>query len=600
MTNMTINKYKTQPYKHQLDYLTKFGRSKVAALLADMGTGKSWMIINNVADLWASNDCDAVFILAPSGVHTNWTRLEIPKHMPDWVQYKAVAWKTDATKKFKAELDELYVPKERQLRIFTMNWEGLQHKRSFEEALKFCSLSRRLMIVCDESDAVKNPATARYKALIKLKKFSYWRRIMSGTPINNSPFDAFSQFSFLDENILQTTSYYEFKTEYAEMMASESRLIQKIAKNKVPWRNVEIKKLFTSAIDIVDIIYRQSRDGALSTAANNVLLSVQNGDYDSIPEYNEKLRGLFNPDTQSAAKTECLKMMVEMDKIVVAHKEAVHRTSSSKRMPQIVDTDKKTGRKKYKNLDRLSRLIAPHSFRVLKTECLDLPEKIYKTAFFDLTKEQTEAYKKAEDECRIVFEGQETPFSKLTAVIKLAQITSGYYIHPLATEPVRIAGGSPKLDLLASRVESIVNSGEKAIVWARYTTEIKDIVARLRADGHNVVEYYGDIKKTERIEAIEEFENGSADIFVGNQQAGGTGITLVAASYVIYFSNSFSLRDRLQSEDRAHRIGQKKNVTYINLIASGTIDEAIVGALMNKQDVADTIINKGLKLFSQS
>jgi len=90
----------------------------------------------------------------------------------------------------------------------------------------------------------------------------------------------------------------------------------------------------------------------------------------------------------------------------------------------------------------------------------------------------------------------------------------------------------------------------------------------------------------------------NVDLFIGNQQAGGTGITLVAASYVIYYSNDFSLRNRLQSEDRAHRIGQTKNVVYINLVGEKTIDEAVVGALMNKKDVADTIIDKGLKLFS--
>ena len=67
---------------------------------------------------------------------------------------------------------------------------------------------------------------------------------------------------------------------------------------------------------------------------------------------------------------------------------------------------------------------------------------------------------------------------------------------------------------------------------------------------------------------------------------------------MIYFSNNFSLRDRLQSEDRAHRIGQTKNVTYINIAAKGTIDEAVIKALTSKKDVADTIIDKGLKLFT--
>jgi SNF2 family DNA or RNA helicase len=592
------SKFKTKPYKHQLECLNKFGRRKYFALLADMGTGKSWIIINNVADLWSSGDCDSVLVLAPSGVHTNWTRLELPKHMPDWVRYKAVAWKPDKSKKYRSELDALYAPSGSALRVLTMNWEALQHKSGIDEAIKFAQTSSKLMIVCDESDAIKNPTTTRAKNLNKLKKLSTWRRIMSGTPINNSPFDAFNQFSFLDENILQTTSFYAFKAEYAEMVDNNSRIIQKIAKTKVPWRRAEIEKMYLTASDIITLI-NKSRSTSLITAANNISLAIQMSDYEELPELTEKLRNQFNPNVQNGAKTEVLKMLAALDKIATDHTAEVHRTSSSKRMPQIVDVDKRTGKKKFKNLDKLSRLIAPHSFRVTKDECLDLPDKVYKTAFFKLTAEQEEIYKKAKEECRLEFEGENTPFSKLTAITKLAQITSGYYIHPLSAEPVKIPGDNPKLDLLENRVESIVNAGEKAIIWARYTTEIKDISGRLKAAGFNCVEYYGEIKKTDRIGAIDAFENGDADVFIGNQQAGGTGITLVAASYVIYFSNNFSLSNRLQSEDRAHRIGQTKSVTYINIVAEGTIDEIVVKCLMDKKDVADTIINKGLKLFSE-
>jgi len=95
--------------------------------------------------------------------------------------------------------------------------------------------------------------------------------------------------------------------------------------------------------------------------------------------------------------------------------------------------------------------MAPHSFRVLKEDCLDLPEKIYKTIFFELTKTQLDIYKKAEKECRLLFENEETIFTKLVAITKLAQITSGYYIHPLSESPVRIEGVNPKLELMIGR-----------------------------------------------------------------------------------------------------------------------------------------------------
>lgn len=497
-----LSKFKTQPYRHQLECLNKHGRQQAFALIAEMGTGKTWIIINNVADLWSSEDCDAVLVLAPNGVHTNWTRLELPKHMPDWVRYRAAAWVSAPTKREKVELDSLFeAPHSGELRILTMNHEALQTKRGVEFAERFCLTGRRVMIVADESDAYKNPTAARTKALMKLRRLSYWRRIMSGTPINNAPFDLFSQFSFLDEHILGTTSFYAFKAEYADMLQQGNPLL-----------------------------------------------------------------------------------------------EAIKKRSGSRFTPQVVALGV-GGRPKYRNLEGLSKLIAPHSFRALKKDCLDLPNKIYKTLLFSMTPKQIEIYKKAEQECRLVFMNEETPFNKLVAVTKLAQITSGYYIHPLSEEPVRIEGGNPKLDLLVERVGKIVEAGEKVIVWARYRIEIEDICARLRAEGIELVEYHGGVKKGDRIDAIEAFERGAASVFVGNQQAGGTGITLVAASYVIYFSNNFSLRDRLQSEDRAHRIGQAKNVTYINIAAKGTIDEVVIRALTSKKDVADTIIDRGLALF---
>lgn len=501
--DFNAGKFKTQPYKHQLECLNKFGRQQAFALLAEMGTGKTWIVINNIADLWASGDCGGVLVLAPNGVHTNWTRLELPKHMPDWCRYRSAAWVSTPNKREKEDLEKLFAdPGIGELRILTMNHEALQTKRGMEFAEKFLLCCHRSMIVADESDAYKNPTALRTKNLMKLRKFSHWRRIMSGTPINNAPFDAFSQFSFLDEHILGTTSFYAFKAEYAEML----------------------------------------QDG-------NPLLT------------------------------------------------AIKKRSGSRFTPQVVARGA-GGRPKYRNLDKLSRLIAPHSFRVLKRDCLDLPDKIYKTLVFSMTREQIEVYKKAEEECRIVFQNEETPFNKLVAVTKLAQITSGYYIHPLSEEPVRIEGENPKLELLAERVQKVIEAGEKVIIWARYRIEIEDIVARLSKEGISCVEYHGGVKKGDRIDAIEAFERGEAQVFVGNQQAGGTGITLVAASYVIYFSNNFSLRDRLQSEDRAHRIGQTRNVTYINIAAKGTIDEAVIKALTSKKDVADTIIDKGLALFS--
>lgn len=597
-SDQQLGKFKTKPFDHQLVCLNKHGRSQTFALLAEQGTGKTWIIINNAADLWASGDCDALFVLAPNGVHTNWTRLEFPRHMPDWVRWRAADWVTNGNKKEQAAIESLYDDTAGGLRVLTMNWEALQTKKGFAAAERFCRCSRRLMIACDESDSAKNPKALRTKALMKLKKYSYWRRIMTGTMINNSPFDAFSQYSFLDESILGTTSYYAFKAEYAEMLPEDDYLLGHIIGKKIKM-DYGSQEMIKANIHEIFLILKANGRQTLTDVGLAMLQANESGNYKGILSCNEQLRQMFAPGV-SSKKSRCLFLMAENDQCLAGHLRRVATAMSPGRLPQIVEQDKKTGRPKYRNLDKLSALIAPHSFRVLKKDCLDLPDKIYKTLFFDLTKEQKIVYKKAEDECRIVFEGEETPFAKLVAVTKLAQITSGYYIHPLADEPVRIKGENPKLDLLAERVNKIVEAEEKVIIWARYRIEIEDIVQRLKAEGHNCAQYHGGINKVDRTTAIENFEHGSVSVFVGNQKAGGTGITLIAASYVIYFSNDFSLRARLQSEDRAHRIGQTKNVTYINIVGKDTIDEVVTYALLNKQDVAETIVDKGFKLLENN
>lgn len=490
------NRFKTTPYKHQLDCLNRFGRREFFALCADPGTGKTWIMINNLADLYASDDVDAALIFAPNGVHENWTRLEIPKHMPDWVPHKAHAWVSGGGKKSAKKLfDFMNYDGKRMLKILTMNWAALTTMRGREVIEAFCNAHHKLAIICDESDAIKNPSAVRTKALMKLKKRARYRRIVTGTPVNNSPFDLFTQYTFLDDGILQTTNFYAFRSTYADIL------------------------------------------------------------------------GARHPLTVAAM-----------------------RSSGAKFPPQLVARDR-NGRPMYRDLDKLHALIEPHTFRVTKEQCLDLPEKVYSNSFFDLTPEQSDVYEKAEQECRLVFEDHVSAFTKLVAVGKLSQICSGYFLHPQADEPVRIPGENPKLKMLIERVTNLVERGEKIIIWARYRIEIADIVIALREAEIAFVEYHGGVSDSDRKTAIDSFENGSAMVFVGNQQTAGVGITLIAASNVIYFSNSFSLRDRVQSEDRAHRIGQAKTVTYINLVAKDTIDEKIVATLSQKKSVADAIID---------
>lgn len=503
-------KLKTQPYQHQALCLELHGERTAFALTADMGTGKTWIVLVNLAQLYVTKRCDAALVLAPNGVHTNWIRKELPKHMPEDVPYIAAAWGHRVTEQ--RYIENALMKPTAPLRILTMNWEAMATKDGFGVAARFCESAKHLAIICDESDWMKSPTAIRTKNLFKLRGYSRWRRIMTGTPFDGTPFAAFAQYNFLDPDILRCQNYTAFKAEYAYTMHKHHPLVQHIVKkNKLKWA------------------------------------------------------------------------------------------------PQLIERDGE-GRPRYKNLDQLAQRIGPYTFRVLKKDCLDLPEKLYKTVLFKLTDEQKRIYKKAEKECRLEFDGEETPFVKLAIATKLSQVTSGYYLHPFANEPVRIEGKNPKLELLEQWISSIVKAGHQLIIWARYTVQIHDIAAmiqgiRIEDDEGNehpiaFVTYFGETGRDERTTAIDDFESGKARVFVGNQQAGGSGITLVAASYMIYFSNNFSMRDRLQSEDRAHRIGQAKNLTIIDIVAEGTVDEEVVDALVAKKDVSEVIQNLAQRVMA--
>lgn len=247
------------------------------------------------------------------------------------------------------------------------------------------------------------------------------------------------------------------------------------------------------------------------------------------------------------------------------------------------------GTPRWRNLDKLQRLLEPHCYRVLKKDCLDLPEKIYKTFSFELAAEQQRQYNKLRDELRLELDDQtELPVRDLAALVKLQQITSGFVMVPNGGVQ-HIPDGNTRLKALLEVVEDIDG---QFIVWARFREELAAIAAALRASGVTVVEYHGGTDRAAREAAVAAFQQGQARAFVGQPQSAGIGLTLTAAETVVYHSNDFSLETRLQSEDRAHRIGTKKNVVYIDLVAEGTIDEKISRNLRLKRSVADAILDK--------
>ncbi len=476
---------KTKPMKHQVTAQKLLQENpEYYALAAEQGTGKTWMILDEIERRYTAGELEAILIIAPKGVHTNWVLREIPKHLScDCV---AVAWTSGNTQKKWRRLDRLLTEGRGRLVAFTMNVDAVNTAKGLEYALKFVN-AYKTMVAIDESQRIKNPAAKRTKQVIAIGEKAKARRILSGTIIANSPLDIFSQYEFLRPGLLGTTNYYAFKAEYAEILPANHPMVRQI-------------------------------------------------------------------------------------------------TAKSRWTPQVVKKDE-NGNSVFRNLDKLQNLLKPVTFRVLKSECLDLPEKIYKTMSFELSRTQMERYKALKrDRSWYRENGTFDKFISLTVITKLQQLTSGFIIEE--GEPRHLVEGESRMDMLK---EILTDTTGQVIIWARFRAEI-DAIRKALKGTHSSVEYHGGTSAAEREAAVNNFQNGTAQIFVANPAAAGTGLTLTAANTAIYFSNSFSLEQRLQSEDRCHRIGTHAPVVYIDLVAQDTIDERIAAALQSKKITAELIL----------
>ena len=247
----------------------------------------------------------------------------------------------------------------------------------------------------------------------------------------------------------------------------------------------------------------------------------------------------------------------------------------------------------FKNLGELSDKLKPFSYRVLKEDCLDLPDKIYMKRNIKLSSDQLKVYDQMKKEALAVLNGKKvTTVNALTQLMRLHQITCGHFT----------ADDGSTQSLPNNRIKELMNVLEetegKAIIWAHYQYDITNIikeVVKVHGPG-SIVDYYGLTPQDERQSNIKKFQDDPKCRFiVGTPSTGGYGITLTAANTVIYYSNGYDLEKRLQSEDRAHRIGQKKSVTYVDLMCDETVDAKIVKALRKKINIASEVLGEELK-----
>ncbi len=251
----------------------------------------------------------------------------------------------------------------------------------------------------------------------------------------------------------------------------------------------------------------------------------------------------------------------------------------------------------YKNIENLMRKIYSVAIRFTKDRCLNLPPKIYEKRNAIMDDESSKKYREFEKECVAEFDGKTIVAQiAMSKMMKLSQITGGF-IYEQGPDGKKIATHDLKKNPKLADLEDILDEvlPKKVIIWCRFTRELELVSALLAKKKIKCVSISGSVKKADRATAVHTFQNdNTCKVFLGQVSTAGFGITLTAAEVVIYYSNSYSYEERVQSEDRCHRIGLKHSVTYIDLVAvlangRKTIDHDILEIVQNKARFANEV-----------
>lgn len=433
--------------------------------LFEMGCGKTLTTIAVAGALYNLGKIDRVLVVAPTSVCSVWPH--------DLNQFAAFPWEArvllgDKKKRLKA-LNELENWPFKALRIAVINYESTHRDGIFEALAAY----KPDLIVCDESQRIKNPSAAQSKALHKLGDAAPFRMILSGTPVQNNAVDLYSQYRFLDPAVYGA-NFYAFKNRYCIM-----------------------------------------------------------GGYGQ---------------------------------------------------HQIVG---------YRNMDELVEKEHSVAYRVTKEECLDLPQQTFINRYVQFTDAEQAIYEQLRKSSFLELETGEnvTATTILTMYLRLMQLTGGFLTADESTRPKQV--NTAKLDALADIVDDyVVDAGKKLVIFARFRAEIAAIENLLRLRKIQYGSIYGDVPMEERGKIVEDFQtNPDTKVFVAQIQTAGLGITLHAASTAVFYSYDYNYANYAQALARIHRIGQRLPVTYIHLVVDGSIDEKILAALENKEDMAKTVVD---------
>jgi hypothetical protein len=439
-----------------------------------MGTGKSAVMLNLAAELGARQIIDRAIIISTKRVVPQLVYEQAPLHMPRDIPYRIAPFpSTQATKAFRYPDNNLL--------LAVAGYGALQSTKQSNDLIAFAS-SGRCAIFLDESQAIKGWSSVRVKNLWKLRPHVARRYLFSGEPQPLGIIDLYSQFMFLDENILGHSSITSFKNEYCIFGGFENR----------------------------------------------------------------EIRG-------------------------------------------------------YRNVNKLKESIAPHCEYIHIEDVQDMPEQIYITKRIEPSKQQTEIYARLKDDFVIAIEqatraGDTEIKSKMAKnaaakFIAMQQVAAGFFYADPTHDDEKRGELIVLNDDRATYIAEELIQGEKTIVFARFHASLDSLKRAFAAAGIKAVEFSGRLKDNENEAAKHAFLNDpSVLVFVATAAAGSVGLNLQVASNTVYFENSFSYGDRIQSESRSWRVGQRRRCRYTDIEMFG-IDKIIRANLNKKQDLSQQLQN---------
>lgn len=467
--------FKTKPFDHQLKAFMISRDLEEYGLLFEQRCGKSKVVLDTGSYLFQNKKIDTLIIVAPNGVHRDWVNEAIPQHMVS--ETDCFIWNGKWGKKEQEKFDNTLTSNK--LKVFTFNIDCFVGEKQ-QDLLKKILQKTKCLLTIDESHKIKNPSAKRTKFLLSIAKMAYYRRILSGTPIANGPQDIFSQFVFLNSQILGLTSFFAFKMRYCVMGGYEGK--------------------------------------------------------------------------------------------------------------QIIGS---------KNLEELQKKIDQYSFRVLKSECFDLPEKIYQKIRFDLTGEQRKVYNDVKEEGIAFISNSDLKdpliFNEaITRITKLQQIISGFIFDTDNKKMIKLVEDdkNPKLQELKELLEKIEG---KTIIWTKFIFDANLLCNFLKKE---CVRYDGQIDPEQRQLNKKKFkEDKNIKYIIINSQVGAEGITLPEAENAIFFTNGYSFLNRDQAEARNHDVNSKKAVTYFDMCCNNSIDSKIIRVLKDKKKFSEIMLKDPIAML---